>query len=86
MANTVQKLRTIFEAQNKPLTITQIKTLAGDLKSSEISMGLCYLKRQRYVYRTLVPNPTHGRKSVYQYHYSKTKLAEDFYEQNANYV
>lgn len=81
MANTVQKLRALFEVNNKPLTITEIKQLSGELKPSEISMGLCYLKRQRYVYRTLVPNSTHGRKNVYQYHYSKTKLPENFADQ-----
>lgn len=86
MANTVQKLRALFEATNKPMTITEIKQLSSDLKSSEISMGLCYLKRQRYVYRTIVPNPTHGRKNVYQYHYSKTKLPDNHADHNAAIV
>lgn len=85
MAKSVQKLRILFEQQNKPMTVTEIKELTG-LKASEISMGLCYLKRQNYLYRTIVPNKTHGRKNVYLNHYSRTKLNEDFYEQNANYV
>lgn len=82
MANSVQKLRALFNDKKQPLTITQIKEVT-DLKTSEISMGLCYLKRQRYVYTTIVPNPIHGRKNVYLYHYSDVKLPENYQELNA---
>lgn len=85
MANSVQKIRAVFEAHQKPMTVTDIKQLT-DLKSSEISMGLCYLKRQKYLYRTLVPNPTHGRKNVYLHHYSAVKLPDEFYLSHSEYV
>lgn len=80
MANSVQKIRTLFEAVNQPLTLNEIKRYIPDLKSSEISMAMCYLRRQRYVYKTLVDNKNLGRKRVFQFHYSKMRLPEDFYE------
>lgn len=80
MANPVQKIRKLFEAVNQPLTLTEIRKHLPDLKSSEISMAMWYLRRQRYVYKTLVRSAALGRTHVFQYHYSQTKLPEEFYE------
>lgn len=80
MPNSVQKIRNLFEAVNQPLTLNDIKRQIPDLASSEISMAMCYLRRQRYVYKTLIDNKNQGRKRIFLFHYSKDKLSEDFYE------
>ncbi len=76
-SNAVAKIRVLFQSKPQPLTLKDIKENIPDLKSSEISMALCYFLRQRYVTRTKIENTTpKERKQVWQYTYSDTKLAE----------
>jgi predicted transcriptional regulator len=73
MANAAYKVREVFKKENKPLTAFQI-TQATNLKPNEVSMALCYLKKQRYVSRKLIPHEGMGRKNVFLYTYSAEKL------------
>jgi len=73
MANAAYKVREAFKKENKPLTAFQIKEVTN-LKANEVSMALCYLKKQRYVTRELIPHVGMGRKNVFLYTYSLEKL------------
>lgn len=76
MSNAVVKIRAVFEAQKKPLTLREITAQAVDLLPNEASMGLCYLMRQRYVKREPTDNTTpKSRKQVWLYTYSPTKMS-----------
>jgi hypothetical protein len=76
-SNAVAKIRVLFKSNSQPLTLKDIKDNIPDLKSSEISMALCYFLRQRYVTRQKIENPSpKERKQVWQYTYSDSKLAE----------
>jgi hypothetical protein len=77
MPNAATKVRLAFETANKPLTLTELKTYTNDLERNEISMALCYLRRQRYVSRSLVENANMGRKTVWLYQYHKTKQPKE---------
>jgi hypothetical protein len=75
MPNAANKLRETFLANPKPLTSNEIKKLRPDLKPSEISMALSYLKQARYLTRELIPNPTRmARKDVWLYRYHPERL------------
>lgn len=75
MANASSKVRAIFIDADTTLTLAEIKEKATDLKSSEISMALSYLMRQRYLTRDTVPNKSNrGRKNVYVYQYHEQRL------------
>lgn len=75
--NAVAKVKAVFKAHQKPLTLAEIKEQANDLKSNEISMALCYLMRQRYATRTQIENTVKKmRKNVWQYTYYETRLAK----------
>lgn len=71
----VTTLRALFILENKPLTLHELTEKSG-LLSNEVSMALCYLYRQRYVTRETTINEHWkiGRKTVYSYTYSPTKL------------
>ena len=70
MPNATNKLRETFTANPKPLTSHDLKKLRPDLKPSEISMSLAYLKSINHVSRELIPNPTKmARKNVWLYTY-----------------
>lgn len=76
MANAVVKIRAVFDAQKKPLTLREITAQASDLLPNEVSMALCYLMRQRYVKREPIDNTTpKSRKQVWLYTYSPTKMS-----------
>lgn len=77
MPNAASKIRTAFETANKPLTLNELKTYADDLQRNEISMALCYLRRQRYVSRTRIENANEGRKTVWLYQYHNTKQPKE---------
>lgn len=77
MSNAVVKIRALFEKNDVPMTLRQINESLNDLKPSEISMGLSYLLRQRYVKRSLTDNSSTGRKSVWIYQYYMTKLPKE---------
>lgn len=77
MPNAAMKVRLAFETAQKPLTLTELKTYTNDLERNEISMALCYLRRQRYVSRRLIDNANVGRKTVWLYEYHKTKQPKE---------
>ena len=78
MPNASSKVRNLFRNHNPVLTLSQIHEQATDLKGSEISMALCYLMRQRYVTRKLIPNTsTAGRKNVWEYTYHTKRLPKE---------
>ena len=78
MPNASNKLKEVFIANPKPLTSNEISKLCPDLKTSEISMGLNYLKRARYVSRERIDNPTKmARKTVWQYIYHPERLPKE---------
>ena len=69
------KVRAVFIEEQAPLTLYDI-AVKTDLKAPQISMALCYLRRQRYLSRTLVCNPhAKGRKEVWQYEYHSSRIA-----------
>jgi len=75
MANAATKVRDIFQLTQRPMTLTEIRQAQPDLKASQISMALCYLMKQRYMTREQVQNDqSRGRKQVWKYTYSDTKL------------
>lgn len=78
MANAVRKVRDVFRAAQCPLTLVEINQAMPDLKASQISMALCYFRRQRYVSREQVKNEnTKGRKQVWMYTFHEAKLSAD---------
>lgn len=75
MANAVIKIRHLFTDTGQSMTVPKIKEHLPELKPSEITMALCYLQRQRYVTRTLIPSTSkYGRKSINSYTYSSIRL------------
>ncbi len=75
MANAATKVRDIFQLTQRPMTLTEIRQAQPDLKASQISMALCYFMKQRYMTREQVQNDqSRGRKHVWKYTYSDTKL------------
>lgn len=72
------QLRKMFSENQNPLTSNEIKKLCPELKASEISMGLNYLKRARYVSRVRIENPTKmARKTVWQYTFHPDRLPKE---------
>jgi hypothetical protein len=70
MANAARKVREHLR-ENPIQTLLQIKTAVYDLKSSEISMALCYLRKKNYLTRELTKNEQNGRKLVWQYQFKE---------------
>lgn len=75
-SNAASKVRQSFINSPNPLTLVDIKKLHPDLLPSEISMALCYLRRQKYVSREQVKQDesAKGRKQVWQYTYHPQRL------------
>jgi hypothetical protein len=74
MAHAVSTIRALLKDHVGEITLVEIAEKT-DLKVSEISMALCYLLRQRYVTRVHVKsNQKLGRKNIWTYTYSTTKL------------
>ena len=75
MANAVSKIRDIFGSYDGKMTLTDIRQALPELKSSQISMALCYFLRQRYMTREEVTNEkSSGRKKVWIYTYHPVRL------------
>jgi predicted transcriptional regulator len=75
MANAVVRIREVFKAAQKPLTLAEIVIALPDLKSNQVSMALCYFRKQRYVSREQIKSEkTKGRKQVWLYTFSDVKL------------
>ena len=78
MPNASTTVRTMFEAQDKPLTMTDILPLVPSLKKNEVSMALCYLIKMRYLSREKVERTgTKGRKEVWQYSFHRERLPKE---------
>jgi len=72
--NIIRKLRATFETC-PTLRIMDLQEKLADEPPSSISMGLCYLYKQRYCTRVKVKSTRkYGRKMVYEYTYSNVKL------------
>jgi predicted transcriptional regulator len=75
MANAANKVRDVFKAAQCELTLAEIKEAMPELKSNEVSMALCYFRKQRYLTRKQVENKSNkGRKSVWIYTFHETRL------------
>lgn len=75
MANAATKIRDVFKSADGPLTLTDIRHALPELKPSQISMGLCYFMRQRYMTREPIKNEqSRGRKTVWLYTFYLQKL------------
>jgi len=74
--NALVKVRKVFLDGCKPMTLTEIREQTG-LKSPEVSMALCHLRKHRYVTRQRVANATLGkaRKTVWSYEYHPDRVA-----------
>ena len=73
-SNSVTLIRNFMRTQAQPMTLRDIKTALPTLKSSEISMTLCYFLKQRYVVRENVENTTpKERKTVWAYTYNEQR-------------
>lgn len=80
-ANAASKVRALFIALKKPLTLPEINQHHKELKPTEISMALSYLRTNRYLTREQVPNTSaKGRKQIYLYTYHDTKLPKEVAE------
>lgn len=75
MANAAVRVRDVFKAAQQPLTLADINNALPDLKPSQVSMALCYFRKQRYVSRKQVKNEKNkGRKQVWLYTFYDVKL------------
>lgn len=76
MANAASKVRDLFANKTDALTLSQIAQ-ETDLKAPEISMALCYLRRNRYLTRELIANDSgKGRKQIWSYIYHPDRVAQ----------
>ena len=74
MAKAASTLKQVFQKQPTGLTLVELNKLTG-LKPSEISMGLCYLIRMRWLSREQIKNENkRGRRSVYVYTFHPDRL------------
>ena len=78
ISQAVTKIKAAFMQHEGPLTITDIRLLHSDLKSSQISASLCYLMRARWVTRDQVESGLkRGHKMMYRYTYHQERLPKD---------
>lgn len=73
--NALVRVRQVFVDEKKPLILSAIREKTG-LKSAEVSMALCHLRKHRYVTREKIPNVTGGqvRKTVWSYEYHPERI------------
>jgi predicted transcriptional regulator len=78
ISQAVTKVRNAFVNTNNALTITDIKLIIPELKSSQISMSLCYLYKARWVTREKVKsNLKRGHSMVWLYTYYADRLPKN---------
>jgi len=83
MSKAVTKIQAFFKSNPSPFTLKSIKEAHPELKPSEISMALCYLKKQRYVsMQPVASNTIKGRKQVWSYTYYSEKLPKENTNEN----
>ena len=71
----VTKIRELFRQVGTPMYLANIKAKLPELKTSSISMTLCYFMKQRYASRELTPNIVEKqRKNVWLYTYHDKRL------------
>lgn len=68
MANAAKKVRATFILYGNGLSLSDIKAKTG-LRSSEISMALCHLRKMGDLEREQAANTNKGRKTVWVYSY-----------------
>lgn len=74
-SNSVTLIRNFMRTQPQAMTLRDIKNALPTLKSSEISMTLCYFLKQRYVVRENVENTIpKERKTVWAYTYNEQRF------------
>lgn len=72
--NAANKVHTIFKQFNKKLTLVEIQN-ETKLEAPQVSMALCYLRRQRYLSREQITNPSNkGRRNIWTYTYHPERL------------
>ena len=69
MANAAKKVRATFILYGNGLSLSDIKAKTG-LKSSEISMALCHLRKMGDLDRSQTTNTGKGRKTIWVYTYT----------------
>jgi hypothetical protein len=75
MANAAVRVRDVFKAAQQSLTLADINNALPDLKPSQVSMALCYFRRQRYLTREQIQSDkSKGRKQVWLYTFHDVKL------------
>jgi len=78
MANASSKVRELFRNKSENLTLAEIRTNLPDLKSNEISMALCYLRKARYLTREAVKAETAiGRKTIWSYTFHADRIPKE---------
>jgi DNA-binding IclR family transcriptional regulator len=74
MANAVSTLRSVLKSHEGGITLAEIAEKCT-LATSEISMALCYLLKQRYVTRSrIAASAKMGRKQIWSYTYYNVRL------------
>lgn len=74
-SNSVTKVRNLFRQEQKQFTLKDIAIALPELKTSQISMTLCYLTKNNFTTRSKMPtNGTQRRKEVWLYTYSDQKF------------
>lgn len=74
MPNAATKIRNVLKNHEGAITLSEI-ALASGLKTSEVSMGVSYLMRQRYLTRVKIKNPCRmGPRMIWSYQYHSVRL------------
>jgi len=74
-SNSVTKVRNLFRQEKKQFTLKDIAIALPELKTSQISMTLCYLTKNNFTTRSKIPtNGTQRHKEVWLYTYSDQKF------------
>ena len=72
--NAVRKIRAVFLDKKHPMTLAEIKEAIPDLKSSDVSMALCYFVKQGFATRQQIENKNaKARKTVWLYNYEEIR-------------
>ena len=78
VSQAVTKIKQAFINADKPLTITELRTIYPELKSSQISMSLCYLMRARWLTREQTESGIkRGHQMIWRYTYHQERLPKE---------
>jgi len=71
--NAVQKVRALFMEKKQPMTLSEIKA-GTDLRSSDVSMAMCYFVKNGFATRKKIDNKiAKARKTVWLYTYEEIR-------------